>query len=115
MNKRMTPVPSSIPYRYVGKDRINNFQMGQNTMRRLVSESFRAGTRNHKVPTTSSPIMMTSGVAPSDKIVENDRTVANLVHFRSKADYILQKQGPSVLPLSGSGGSPIRMAHSQQF
>ena len=112
MNKKPAPVPNSVPYKYVGKDRINNFHVGQNAMRRLVSESYKAGARNHKVPTTSSPLMLTSALSNDEKTNETHNYEKVLHHFRNKTDYILQNQGPSVLPLSGSGGSPIRLARS---
>jgi hypothetical protein len=31
-------------------------------------------------------------------------------HFKTKSDFILPEQGPSVLPLAGKGGHPLHFA-----
>jgi len=74
INKRIQAMPKPIPFRYVGPDKLNNFHASKDAHRRYVSETFRAGDRNHKVPTTSSPIMMTSGVSPAHFINDHART-----------------------------------------
>jgi hypothetical protein len=53
-------LPTTVPVRYIGKDRINTFQVGNTAMRRLVSESYKVGNRSHMTPTTKDPIMLTS-------------------------------------------------------
>lgn len=62
-NKKKTQ-PKSIEFIYCNADRLNNFHASPKNIRRQVSETYRAGDRNHKIPTTSSPVMMTSGVSP---------------------------------------------------
>ena len=79
-------MPKSIPYKYVGLDRVNNFHVIPVAKRRLVSESFRAGSRNHKVPTTSNPIML---MCHDNK--SSETTEARLNSFKLKNDFILQK------------------------
>ncbi len=53
---------------------------------------------------------MTSGVSPIDRIKESSRTEFKIDLFNKRADFILQNQGPTVLPLAGHGGSPLKMA-----
>jgi hypothetical protein len=62
-NKR-SPMPKPVEIWYKGADKINNFQAAPQNIRRFVSETYKAGDRNHKIPTTSSPVMMTQGVSP---------------------------------------------------
>jgi hypothetical protein len=54
--------------------------------------------------------MMTSGVSPIDRIKESSRTELKIDLFKKRADFILQNQGPTVLPLAGHGGSPLKLA-----
>ena len=72
MNKRSKPIPDSVAFKYDNLDRINKFHC--DSPRRLVAETFKPGERSYKVPTTTSPLMMTSGVAPSDKLKEMAKT-----------------------------------------
>jgi hypothetical protein len=75
MNKRPNPFPPTVDYKYAQQDRINKFHPpGGESPRRLVAETFKASDRNHKIPTTTSPLMMTAGVAPQDKIKEMSKT-----------------------------------------
>ena len=89
-------MPTSVPVRYIGKDRINNFHVGSNTMRRLVSESYKAGSRNHKTPTTSNPTMLLTATSMADvsvsKGAEEEKPEAKRIDlFKKKSDFILQK------------------------
>ena len=109
MNKR-AHIPKPIDFSYQGKDKLNNFHASPTSYRRYVSETYKAGDRNHKIPTTSSPVMMTSGVSPAQFNSEQKKTHTLVNTFLSRANYKLPEQGPAVLPLSGKGGSPIRLA-----
>jgi len=89
ISKRPKPIPDSIPVNYISQDRINKFQVSNDSHKRFVSETFKAGDRNHKIPTTISPIMMTSGVSPVDRVKESAKIQEKLELFRKKSDYIL--------------------------
>lgn len=74
--------PKQVPFSYVGPDKLNNFQASPFANRRYISETYKAGDRNHKIPTTSSPIMMTSGVSATHRFKEANKTVNKLHSFR---------------------------------
>lgn len=109
MNKREKPIPNSVAVKYADQDRLNKFQPQRDSPRRFVAETFTAGDRNHKIPTTTSPLMMTSGVAPIDKVKEFGKTQEKLEVFTKRSDFVLQNQGPTVLPLAGKAGSPLKL------
>lgn len=56
-----------------------------------MAETFKASDRNHKIPTTTSPLMMTSGVSPHDKLKEMSSTQDRLSAFEKRSDFVLQK------------------------
>jgi len=64
------------------------------TPRGYVSETYKPGDRSHKIPTSTSPLMMTQSTT----------------HLKTKSDFILLEQRPSVLPLAGKGGHPLHFA-----
>lgn len=59
-------------------------------------------------------MMMTSGVSPIDAVREQTKTEVILDKFQCKQDYILPNQGPTVLPLAGRAGSPLKLAAQDQ-
>ena len=65
INKRVAPVPATVPFQYKGSDKLNNFHTSSFD-RRQVAETYRASDRNYSHPVRTSPIMMTSGVHPKD-------------------------------------------------
>ena len=111
INKRPNHIPQPSPLQYNGKDRINAFKIPEALVKRLVSESYRASDRNHKIPSVCSPIMMTSGVSPRDRLTELSRTVKKLEAIKVRAEFVLANQGPSPLPLSGRAGTQINLAN----
>jgi hypothetical protein len=38
----------------------------------------------------------------------------SLTHYKTKSDFILPEQGPSVLPLAGKGGHPLQFADKKR-
>ena len=54
--------------------------------------------------------MMEAGVSEADRFKDFSRTIVKLTSFQKKTDSLLANQGPSVLPLAGVGGHPIRFA-----
>ena len=62
------------------------------------------------MPGSVSPIMMQSGINEVDRVKEMSRTQEKLESYKIRTENILPNQGPSVLPLSGVGGSPIKLA-----
>jgi len=54
--------------------------------------------------------MMESGVSEVDRYHEFSRTMVKLTSLQNKTDNLLANQGPSVLPLGGVGGHPIKLA-----
>ena len=57
---------------------------------------------------------MTQGVSPIDALREQNHTELKLKTFQRREDFILPNQGPSVLPLSGKAGSPLKLAAAKQ-
>ena len=55
----------------------------------MVAETFKAGDRNHKIPTITSPVMMTSGISPQDRVKELAKTTERLTAFEKKEDFVL--------------------------
>jgi hypothetical protein len=53
--------------------------------------------------------MMTSGVSPQDKLKEMSSTQDRLSAFEKRSDFVLQNQGPTVLPLAGHGNKPLKL------
>lgn len=108
MNKRPNHIPDGVGFKYENHDRLNKFQ-AKDSPRRLVADTFKASERNFKIPTTTSPLMMTSGVSPSDRVKEFNSTKERLSALTKKADFVLPNQGPTVLPLSGRGNTNLKL------
>ena len=113
LNKRPNHIPSASPLHYNGKNRFNAFTIPENLPKRLIAESYKASDRNHKIPSATSPLMMTSGVSPKDKLTEFSRTEKKLEAIDSRAEFVLANQGPSPLPLSGKAGAKITLVNRQ--
>lgn len=94
-------VPQSVKVKYDKDNRLNQFHIVGDSPKRFVSETYKPSQRNLNNSAINSPIMMTSGVSPKDKIKELKKAQQFLTNFKEKSDYILANQGPSVLPLSG--------------
>lgn len=60
-NRRPAPIPSPVPYAYLGTEKIAKFQTSHR-FKRQVSETYKAGDRNYSSPARPSPIMMTTAV-----------------------------------------------------
>ncbi len=68
-DKRAKNIPDSVPVQYARTDPLNNFQIAKEVSRRYVSETFKAGDRNYRIPVTSSPFMMPKEALPADRDV----------------------------------------------
>ena len=110
INKRLNPIPQSVPVTYESTNRANKFRVNPTYTKRFVSETYIPGDRNASVPSTASPIMMEQGINEVDRYREQNRTHVKLEEYVKKIENLLPTQGPAVLPLSGVGGSPFKLA-----
>lgn len=78
----------------------------RNDKKRFVSLTYQASTRNMRVPTSPSPVM-SYAPTPRTNAEEDKKTTLRIKAFLNRTKFKLPEQGPSALPLSGRGGSPI--------
>lgn len=79
-NRRPAPVPSPVPYAYLGTERLNKFHTNVQ-LKRQISETYKAGDRNYSHPARTSPVMMTTGIHPDH---HKETTVATQKSFELK-------------------------------
>jgi len=54
--------------------------------------------------------MMVAGVSEIDRYKDFSKTMTKLAYIETKNESLLPNQGPTVLPLHGVGGQPIKLA-----
>ena len=85
--KAVMPMP--VPVKYEKDNKLNQFRIASDSPKRFISETYKPSQRNLNNSTIVSPIMMTNGVSPKDKIKERQKTQQHLSLFKDKSDFIL--------------------------